>query len=146
MTRWIVFAGLTALIVTGYFATFYAHGKSFWRSVRAVPAGLEVRIFLGIHHDGMGAKMRPILEDALTLLDADGNTLTIAFMLAYLLWINWELTLIAFGAFPREPPRHAVPHALELALHGFHGHVVSLRDLREQVRPLREQSAETLHT
>jgi subfamily B ATP-binding cassette protein MsbA len=28
------------------------------------------------------------------------NTLTIAFMLAYLLWINWELTLIAFGAFP----------------------------------------------
>jgi ATP-binding cassette, subfamily B, bacterial MsbA len=28
------------------------------------------------------------------------NTLTIAFMLAYLLWINWQLTLIAFVAFP----------------------------------------------
>jgi subfamily B ATP-binding cassette protein MsbA len=28
------------------------------------------------------------------------NTLTIAFMLAYLLYINWQLTLIAFGAFP----------------------------------------------
>ena len=28
------------------------------------------------------------------------NTLTIAFMLAYLLYINWELTLIAFAAFP----------------------------------------------
>jgi len=28
------------------------------------------------------------------------NTLTIAFMLAYLLYINWELTLIAFTGFP----------------------------------------------
>jgi len=28
------------------------------------------------------------------------NTLTIAFMLAYLLWINWQLTLIAFVTFP----------------------------------------------
>ena len=26
--------------------------------------------------------------------------LTIAFMLAYLLYINWQLTLIAFAAFP----------------------------------------------
>ncbi|NOT40336.1 MAG: OmpA family protein [Alphaproteobacteria bacterium] len=41
MTRWIIFAGLTALIVTGYFATFYAHGKSFWRSVQTVPAELQ---------------------------------------------------------------------------------------------------------
>lgn len=41
MTRWIIFAGLTALIVTGYFATFYAHGKSFWRSVASVPAELQ---------------------------------------------------------------------------------------------------------
>lgn len=32
----------------------------------AVPAGLEVRFFLGIHHEGVGPKMRPILEDALT--------------------------------------------------------------------------------
>ncbi len=28
------------------------------------------------------------------------NTLTIAFMLTYLLWMNWQLTLIAFAAFP----------------------------------------------
>ena len=28
------------------------------------------------------------------------NTLTIAFMLGYLLWMNWQLTLIAFTAFP----------------------------------------------
>lgn len=32
----------------------------------AVPAGLEVRVFLGIHHDGLGPAMRPVLEDALT--------------------------------------------------------------------------------
>ena len=31
----------------------------------AVPAGLEVRIFLGIHHDGAGPRMRPVLEEAL---------------------------------------------------------------------------------
>jgi adenosine deaminase len=32
----------------------------------AVPAGLEVRVFLGIHHNGAGAKMMPVLEEALT--------------------------------------------------------------------------------
>jgi len=32
----------------------------------AVPAGLEVRVFLGIHHNGAGPAMRPVLEDALT--------------------------------------------------------------------------------
>ncbi len=31
----------------------------------AVPEGLEVRIFLGIHHNGAGEKMRPVLEEAL---------------------------------------------------------------------------------
>lgn len=31
----------------------------------AVPEGLEVRIFLGIHHNGGGPKMLPILEEAL---------------------------------------------------------------------------------
>jgi len=31
----------------------------------AVPDGLEVRIFLGIHHSGAGPKMRPVLEEAL---------------------------------------------------------------------------------
>jgi len=37
-------------------------------------------------------------SDAITV--AIRNTLTIAFMLAYLLYINWQLTLIAFAAFP----------------------------------------------
>ena len=31
----------------------------------AVPEGLEVRIFLGIHHNGAGPKMMPVLEEAL---------------------------------------------------------------------------------
>ena len=31
----------------------------------AVPDGLEVRIFLGIHHNGAGPKMMPVLEEAL---------------------------------------------------------------------------------
>ena len=31
----------------------------------AVPAGLEVRVFLGLHHNGAGPKMRPVLEAAL---------------------------------------------------------------------------------
>ena len=31
----------------------------------AVPEGLEVRIFLGIHHNGAGPEMMPVLEEAL---------------------------------------------------------------------------------
>lgn len=42
-------------------------GRAVLEAIRAaVPAGLEVRIFLGIHHDGAGGKMRVVLEDALT--------------------------------------------------------------------------------
>ena len=37
-------------------------------------------------------------SDAITVVIR--NTLTIVFMLAYLLYINWQLTLIAFAAFP----------------------------------------------
>ncbi|MBP6014974.1 MAG: OmpA family protein [Alphaproteobacteria bacterium] len=43
MARWIVFAGITALLVTGYFATFYAHGRSYWRSVQTIPAELQTK-------------------------------------------------------------------------------------------------------
>ena len=38
----------------------------------AVPAGLEVRIFLGIHHNGCTPKMKPVLEDALGWRDLAG--------------------------------------------------------------------------
>lgn len=38
----------------------------------AVPDELEVRVFLGIHHNGAGAKMKPVLEDALGWRDLAG--------------------------------------------------------------------------
>jgi adenine deaminase len=38
----------------------------------AVPEGLEVRIFLGIHHDGRTEKMAPVLEEALNWGPLDG--------------------------------------------------------------------------
>jgi adenosine deaminase len=38
----------------------------------AVPEGLEVRVFLGIHHNGAGPKMMPVLEDALSWGDLAG--------------------------------------------------------------------------
>lgn len=48
-------------------------GRAVLEAIRAaVPAGLEVRIFLGIHHDGAGGKMRAVLEDALTWPDLSG--------------------------------------------------------------------------
>ncbi len=41
-------------------------GREVLAAIRAaVPAGLEVRVFLGIHHNGAGPKMKPVLEDAL---------------------------------------------------------------------------------
>jgi outer membrane protein OmpA-like peptidoglycan-associated protein len=41
MARWIVFAGITALLVTGYFATFYERGGPYWRGVRSLPTELQ---------------------------------------------------------------------------------------------------------
>ena len=38
----------------------------------AAPAGLEVRVFLGIHHDGAGPRMKPVLEAALGWADLSG--------------------------------------------------------------------------
>lgn len=43
MARWIVLAGFTALLVIGYFATFYEHGQAQWRSVRAVEGELQAK-------------------------------------------------------------------------------------------------------
>ena len=48
-------------------------GREVCNAIRAaVPAGLEVRIFLGIHHDGYTEKMGPILESALRWKNLDG--------------------------------------------------------------------------
>ena len=48
-------------------------GREVLRAVReAVPPGLEVRVFLGLHHNGAGPAMRPVLEEALTWRDLAG--------------------------------------------------------------------------
>lgn len=48
-------------------------GREVLAAIRAAaPAGLEVRVFLGIHHNGAGPKMMPVLEDALTWTDLAG--------------------------------------------------------------------------
>lgn len=42
-------------------------GREVLGAIRAaVPAGLEVRVFLGIHHNGAGPKMKPVLDEALS--------------------------------------------------------------------------------
>ncbi|AOS45780.1 Aminodeoxyfutalosine deaminase [Lacunisphaera limnophila] len=49
------------------------NGREVLAAIRtAVPAGLEVRVFLGIHHNGAGPRMMPILEEALTWPDLAG--------------------------------------------------------------------------
>lgn len=48
-------------------------GREVLAAIRAaVPPGLEVRVFLGIHHNGAGPKMQPVLEDALGWPDLAG--------------------------------------------------------------------------
>jgi adenosine deaminase len=48
-------------------------GREVLAAIRAaVPAGLEVRVFLGIHHNGAGPKMMPVLEEALGWPDLAG--------------------------------------------------------------------------
>lgn len=48
-------------------------GREVLAAIRAaVPAGLEVRIFLGIHHNGCTPKMQPVLEEALGWKDLAG--------------------------------------------------------------------------
>ena len=48
-------------------------GREVLAAIRAaVPAGLEVRVFLGIHHNGAGPKMKPVLEQALGWTDLAG--------------------------------------------------------------------------
>jgi adenosine deaminase len=52
---------------------FNLDGRAVCDAIRtAVPAGLEVRIFLGIHHEGYTENMAPILEDALAWPELDG--------------------------------------------------------------------------
>jgi adenosine deaminase len=49
------------------------NGREVLGAIRtAVPPGLEVRVFLGIHHNGAGPKMMPVLEEALGWADLAG--------------------------------------------------------------------------
>lgn len=49
------------------------NGREVCDAIRdAVPGGLDVKIFLGIHHDGCTPKMRPVLDEALTWPNLDG--------------------------------------------------------------------------
>jgi adenosine deaminase len=48
-------------------------GREVLAAIRtAVPAGLEVRVFLGIHHNGAGPEMMPVLKKALGWPDLAG--------------------------------------------------------------------------
>ncbi|GHB90256.1 adenosine deaminase family protein [Cerasicoccus arenae] len=43
------------------------NAKEIFQAIKeAAPAGLEVRVFMGIHHSGCGEKMRHVIEDSLT--------------------------------------------------------------------------------
>jgi adenosine deaminase len=49
------------------------NGREVLSAIReAVPPGLEVRVFFGLHHNGAGPKMRPVLEEALGWKDLAG--------------------------------------------------------------------------
>lgn len=48
-------------------------GREVLAAIRAaVPDGLEVRVFMGIHHNGAGPKMMPVLQEALDWKDLAG--------------------------------------------------------------------------
>jgi len=52
MSRWIVFAGITAMLVTGYFATFYDRGQGPLRAVKFIPADLKVKVVSALKAHG----------------------------------------------------------------------------------------------
>lgn len=54
MSRWIVFAGITAMLVTGYFATFAKEANGPIRSVRHVPADLQRQVSAALVAKGLG--------------------------------------------------------------------------------------------
>lgn len=48
MSRWIMFFGITAMLVTGWFATFYGEGRGPLRSVQHVPQTLEQQVLAAL--------------------------------------------------------------------------------------------------
>lgn len=53
MSRWIMFAGITAMLVTGYFATFGSEGRGPFRSVQHVPQTLELQVSAALKSRGL---------------------------------------------------------------------------------------------
>jgi len=53
MSRWIAFAGITAMLVTGYFATLDVRGQGFLRSVKHIPSELQTKVEIALRADGM---------------------------------------------------------------------------------------------
>ncbi|MEQ1756002.1 MAG: OmpA family protein [Micropepsaceae bacterium] len=54
MSRWIVFAGITAMLVTGYFATFYDRGVGPLRAVKFIPGELQVKVEAALKSNDAG--------------------------------------------------------------------------------------------
>lgn len=52
MSRWIVFAGITAMIVTGYFATYYDRGVGPLRAIKFIPAELQAQVYAALKANG----------------------------------------------------------------------------------------------
>ena len=52
MSRWIVFAGITAMLVTGYFATFYERGQGPLRAVKFLPGELKSKVQTALKSKG----------------------------------------------------------------------------------------------
>jgi outer membrane protein OmpA-like peptidoglycan-associated protein len=74
MARWIFFAGLTALLVTGYFATVYDRGGPYWRSVRFVPAELQKAAAAALARNGAGDWATVSVEGQIATLSGTAPT------------------------------------------------------------------------
>jgi len=80
MARWIMFAGITFMLVTGYFATFASEGRWPFRSVQHVPQTLEQQVraalkskeldWVGVKVDGQRAVLNGTAPSELDREDA----------------------------------------------------------------------------
>ncbi len=61
MSRWIIFAGIAAMLVTGYFAIFFERGEGLLRSVRFIPAKLQGQVEAALK--GSGAEWAQVEMD-----------------------------------------------------------------------------------
>jgi len=101
------------------------NGREVLSAIRsAVPAGLEVRVFLGIHHNGAGEKMKPVLDEALSWPDLSGIDLH-GFE-----DVPIEPWTAPYWAAARKAGKYTKAHAGEFMGSGFIGRV--MQDLQPQ--------------